>query len=308
MAGTKPATAGATGSTTAGTTAGSTAAAGTGAAAAGTVAAAGATAAAAGSTAAAGAGAAPTGMGGGSCGPAVDTTDREVAAGPWKVKIDQSVGPTGGSWVFYPEELGKDGIKHPVFDWGPGAGTGPSNYMDHLSHIASHGFVVISQPSTQSGTDALDWILAEGEKEGSPFYQKLDTTRVGQGGHSMGSLLAMSEAADPRLNLYVLVCGGCMSGNGGCGASDIHGPTVILGGDTDTATPNYAGDYEEITTPVVFLTKSGTDHIACARNNLSAWVAFMRMNWCGEEAKYKPDFMDGGVYCKDPWECKSKNF
>jgi hypothetical protein len=247
-------------------------------------------------------------MGAGSCGPAVDTTDREVAPGPWKVKIEQNTGPTRGSWVFYPEELGKDGIKHAVFDWGPGAGTGPSNYMDHLSHIASHGFVVISQPSTQSGTDAIDWILGENEKEGSPFYQKLDPTRVGQGGHSMGSLLAMSESADPRLNLYVLVCGGCMSGRGGCGASDIHGPTVILGGDTDIGTPNYEGDYEEIMSPVVFLTKSGTDHIACARNNLTPWVAFLRMNWCGEEAKYKPDFMDGGTYCKDPWECKSKNF
>lgn len=274
----------------------------------GTAAAAGATASAAGSSAAAGAGAAPTGMGGGSCGPAVDTTDREVSPGPWKVKIDKNVGPTGGSWVFYPEELGKDGIKHPVFDWGPGAGTGPSNYMDHLSHIASHGIVVISQPSTQSGTDAIDWILAENEKEGSAFHQKLDPMRVGQGGHSMGSLLAMSEAKDPRLNLYVLVCGGCMSGNGGCGAEDIHGPTVILGGDTDIGTPNYEGDYEEIKSPVVFLTKSGTDHIACARNNLTPWVAFLRMNWCGEETKYKPDFMDGGTYCKAPWECKSKNF
>jgi hypothetical protein len=294
----------ATGGTTAPPTmaTGGTPAAGSGTGAAGDSAAAAGTAAA-GTTAMPG-----TGMGGGSCGPAVDTTDREVAPGPWKVKINQSAGPSGGSWVFYPEELGKDGIKHPVFDWGPGAGTGPSNYMDHLSHIASHGIVVISQPSTQSGTDALDWILAENDKEGSDFYQKLDPMRVGQGGHSMGSLLAMSESADPRLNLYVLVCGGCMSGRGGCGASDIHGPTVILGGDTDIGTPNYEGDYEEIMSPVVFLTKSGTDHIACARNNLTPWVAFLRMNWCGEEAKYKPDFMEGGTYCKDPWECKSKNF
>jgi hypothetical protein len=303
-AGAKAATAGA-GTATAGMTAAPAATAGTGAAAAGSGTAAAGASAAAGATAAAGAGAAPTGMGGGSCGPAVDTTDREVGPGPWKVKIEQSTGPSGGSWVFYPEELGKDGIKHAVFDWGPGASTGPSNYMDHLTHIASHGIVVISQPSTQSGTEALDWILAENEKEGSIYYGKLDTARVGQGGHSMGSLLTMSEAADPRLNLYVLVCGGA---GGGGGANDIHGPTIILGGDTDIGTPNYEGDYDEITTPVVFLTKSGTDHIACARNNLTAWVAFMRMNWCGEEAKYKPDFMEGGVYCKDPWECKSKSF
>jgi hypothetical protein len=249
-------------------------------------------------------------MGGGSsCGPAADTVDPEVGPGPWKPAHVERTGPSGASWIFYPENLGAEGLKHPVFDWGPGAGTGPSNYVDHLNHLASHGFVIISQPSTNSGTDALDWILAENEKSGSMWYQKLDTARVGQGGHSMGALLTMSESKDPRLNMYILVCGGCMSGNGGCGAADIHGPTVILGGVGEGGTVNFEGDYEEVSkAPIVFVTKEDTDHIYCARNNLAPWTAFMRMYWCGEEAKYKKDFMMGGVYCSNPWECKSKMF
>lgn len=244
----------------------------------------------------------PTGM----CEPATSVDED----GPFTPTRIENGGATGSSWVFYPEELGQNGMKHPVFNWGPGAGTAPSNYIDHLNRLASHGFVVISQPSSGNGGPeiaALDWMLAQNDVDSSPFYQKLDPTKVGAGGHSLGSLTTMAMAGDERLNLYVLVCGGCMSGNGGCGAADIHGPTVILGGDTDIGTPNYEGDYEEITSPVVFVTKAETGHIPCARNNLAPWVAFMRWQWCGEE-EWKPKFESGGEYCTNPWECKSKNF
>jgi len=234
--------------------------------------------------------------------PAADTVDITVGPGPFTPMHVEDMGPMGNSWIFFPAELGENGLKHPVFQWGPGAGTGPAEYTDHLNHLASHGFVIICQPSTMSGQDALDWILEENEKSGSMFYQKLDPMKVGRGGHSMGSFQTFSEAADPRLTLYVLVCGG----GGGASAAQIHAPTIILGGDSDFATSGYNQDFERITKPVVFLIKSGTDHIACARNNLAPWTAFMRWHWYGEEAKYKAGFLDGGIYCKAPWTCKSK--
>jgi hypothetical protein len=234
--------------------------------------------------------------------PAADTVDITMGPGPFKPMHVERMGPMGNSWIFFPAELGRDGLKHPVFQWGPGAGTGPMEYTDHLNHLASHGFVIICQPSTMSGKDALDWMLQQNEKSDSMFYQKLDPMKVGRGGHSMGSFQTFSEAADPRLTLYVLVCGG----GGGANAAQIHAPTIILGGDSDFATSGYNQDFERITKPVVFLIKSGTDHIACARNNLAPWTAFMRWHWYGEEAKYKSGFLDGGIYCKAPWTCKSK--
>ena len=246
-----------------------------------------------------GAPATPSGSGGF---PPADTVDLEKGPGPFMPMHVERTGPTGNSWIFFPADLGKDGLKHPVFQWGPGAGTGPMEYTDHLNHLASHGFVVISQPSTMSGQDALDWILEENGKSGSMFYQKLDSMKVGRGGHSMGSFQTFSEAADPRLTLYILVCGG----GGGQNAAQIHAPTLILGGDSDFATSGYNGDFDRITQPVVFLIKSDTDHVACARNNLAPWTAFMRWYWYGEEAKYKADFLDGGIYCKAPWTCRSK--
>jgi Alpha/beta hydrolase family len=265
---------------------------------------------AAGATAGAG-GAAMAGAGGmaGSGGPSGNYPPAMSvdADGPFKPTHIQNGGMSGSSWVFYPMELGMNGMKHPIFNWGPGAGTGPSQYTDHLNRLASHGFVVISQPSSGSGGTekaSLDWLIAQNDKMDSPFFQKLDTKKVGAGGHSLGALTTMAMAADPRLTLYVLVCGGCMSGNGGCGAADIHAPTVILGGDTDIGTPNFMGDYDEIKSPVAFVIKDGTDHIACARNNLAPWVAFMRWQFYGEE-KYKPDFLTG-AYCKTPWKCMNK--
>jgi hypothetical protein len=244
----------------------------------------------------------------GSCGPpntnaAADLGD-PAKPGPWTPKHVEGTGPSGQSWIFYPDGLGEGGLKHPVFDWGPGAGTGPDAYVDHLNLLASQGFVIISQSSTLSGKEALDWILAENEKSGSMWYQKLDPERVSRGGHSMGALQSMSESKDDRLKLTVLVCGGA---SGGGGADNIDYPSIFLGGEGEGGTTNFAGDYAEVTGPSIFVTKTSTDHVYCARNNLAPWVAFMRWQLCGEE-QWKKEFMPDGTYCKSPWlACMTKN-
>jgi hypothetical protein len=245
----------------------------------------------------------------GSCGPATTVSAADLGnvmmGGPWTPMHVESTGPNGSSWVYYPEGLGEGGVKHPVFQWGPGAGTGPSNYLDHLNLLASQGFVIISQPSTQSGKAALDWILEENDKMGSMWYQKLDPDRVGRGGHSMGALQSLSESNDPRLKLSVLVCGGA---GGGSGAANMSYPTIFLGGEGEGGTANFRGDYAEVTGLSIFVTKTSTDHIACARNNLAPWVAFMRWQFCGEE-QWKAEFEPDGTYCKSPWlACMTKNF
>ena len=246
----------------------------------------------------------------GSCGPENTIAPADLGdpmkPGPWTPTMEMG-GPSGQSTLFYPKDLGKDGVLHPVFHWGCGAGSTPSQYADHLNLLASQGFVVIANASGSMPAKAsLDWLLAENEKMGSKFYQKLDPKRVGTGGHSLGALETFQFAADPRLTLYVLVCGGA---NGGTGAADIHAPSIFLGGEGEGGTANFAGDYAEITkAPSIFVTKTDTDHIYCARNNLAPWVAFMRWNFCGEE-KYKKEFMPDGTYCKAPWlACMSKGF
>jgi hypothetical protein len=244
----------------------------------------------------------------GSCGPETNISAADLGDpmmhGPWTPTHEEGTGPNGSSWIYHPEELGMGGMKHPVFQWGPGAFTGPAEYLEHLNLLASHGFVIISQPSTQSGREALDWILEQNETQGSTWFEKLDPDRVGRGGHSMGALQSFSEADDPRLKLAVLVCGGA---SGGSGAADMSYPTIFLGGQGEGGTVNFAGDYAEVTGLSVFVTKTDTAHVPCARNNLGPWVAFMRWQFCGEE-KWKAEFMPDGTYCKAPWlACMTKN-
>jgi hypothetical protein len=248
-----------------------------------------------------------SGAGAGSCGPEVTTSAADLGdtkkLGPWKPMHVEMTGPSGASWVFYPDGFGKDGLKHPVFNWGPGAFTGPTDYVDHLNLLASHGFVIISQPSTDSGKQALDWILKQNETTGSMWFGKLDTNRVARGGHSMGALQSMSESDDDRLKLTVLVCGGA---GGGGGAANIDYPSIFLGGKGEGATANFPADFAEVKALSVFVTRTSTDHIYCARDNMGPWVAFMRWHLCGED-KWKKEFMEGGTYCKAPWEaCMSK--
>ncbi|MBN1652149.1 MAG: hypothetical protein JXA30_00055 [Deltaproteobacteria bacterium] len=236
--------------------------------------------------------------------PPVDNVDGN---GPYTPAIDESAGPSGGSWVFYPEELGRDGFLHPVFNWGPGAGTGPREYTDHLSRIASHGIVVISQPSSGTGVTelaALDWILDQNDQPDSIFYQKLDPSKVGAGGHSKGSFTTYAMGDDPRLVTTIQVCGG----RSGAGAN-LRAPVLILGASGDMATPGFTGDYQAINAPVVFLTFQGSDHIMCARDNLVPWVSWLRWHLGGEEFR-RDEFVETATspYCKPPWECQVKNW
>jgi hypothetical protein len=229
--------------------------------------------------------------------------------GPYTATHIENGGDSGTSWVFYPKEIGENGCLHPVFNWGPGAGTGPAEYTEHLNHLASHGFVIISQPSSGTGTTekaSLTWLIDQNEKSGSPFYKKLDTKKVVMGGHSMGALTTLAMADDPRLTLYILVCGG--SGSGTTGAANMHAPSIFLGGEGESGTANFEADYAATKSPSIFITKTSTDHIMCARNNMAPWTAFMRWQLYGEE-KWKKDLFDNGTYCKSPWlACKSKGF
>jgi hypothetical protein len=235
--------------------------------------------------------------------PAATSVD---ADGPLVPTHVAQVGPNGNSWVFFPEGFGKDGMKLPVFNWGTPTNQGPAEFMGPLNRLASHGFVVIGQVLTTSGSAALDWILAENARSDSMFYQKLDPTRVGRGGTGGAAGQTFAEAKDPRLSLYVVVCGGNSGGGDAASPANFHAPAIILGGEDDAGwTPAAEAYYDAIQTPVAFVKKTGTNYFACAQANLAPWLAFMRWQFCGE-AKFRPDFLTGGTYCANPWSCRSK--
>ena len=94
----------------------------------------------------------------------------------------------------------------PVLTWGNGTCAQPEGYGALLRYIASYGFFIVAANSREVGSGspppmlhALDYAAAANADSTSPYYQKLDLTRVGAMGHSQGGLATVTAAMDPRV-------------------------------------------------------------------------------------------------------------
>jgi hypothetical protein len=214
--------------------------------------------------------------------------------------------------VYQPADLAQVKDKLGVYIWGNGGcGYDAITARFHLIEIASHGYIAIApgeilsgpkapkppadaaQPSTPpQGSDkratpekmiaALDWILAENQRQGSPYYGKIDPALVAFSGHSCGGLIAMKAALDPRAKALVLENSGLFrQAAGGPPADDrlasvtrllsqmkkedlvkLHTPVLyILGGPQDIAEPNGLDDFQHIQhVPVFVADQPGAGH------------------------------------------------
>jgi hypothetical protein len=229
--------------------------------------------------------------------------------GPFSTTIDMNAGSGRSGWVVRPTTLGQNGLRHPVFVWGPGAGATPSSYEFHLRRLASHGFVVYSEVSTSSGSEiraALDWLVGENGRAGSPYYQRLALDRMAAGGHSRGSIGTFAIASDSRLKTTIHVAGGSFDGNG---SRNLRNPAIYICGENDTtATPNCERDYSATTVPIVFTIMDNVDHISAARSGLPAITAWLRWQ-IGGETERRSMFIGAGCYfCGGIWSTRSKNW
>jgi len=104
------------------------------------------------------------------------------------------------------------GEKFPLITWGDGTCAQPLGYGVLLHYVASHGFFVIAANSryTMNGAmiTALDYAFAANEDPASPYYQRIDTTKVGAMGHSQGGGATIAAASDPRVKAVIIWNGG----------------------------------------------------------------------------------------------------
>lgn len=232
--------------------------------------------------------------------PPVDSVEKD---GPFAVTVDMNAG--ANSWVFRPTDLGKDGVKHPIFVWGTGATSVPSQYMMHFTRVASHGFVVISPNNSMVDAAALkaslDWLLAENDKSDSMYYQKLNPAKIAMGGHSLGSLATFDEEAmETRLVTTIHIAGGSFDA---MGSSKVKTPTAYMCGqmDLDIASPNCATDFQNATKPTYFVQLQGIGHIDAADGALPGIVAWLRW-WLNDETERKSMFIGPGCdFCMGIW-------
>lgn len=207
--------------------------------------------------------------------------------------------------IYRPKDLAAlHGQKLPIIAWGEG---GCSNngafYKNFLGEIASYGFLAIAtgpprllrsagNPGAQRGgepgagnpgrgpatkslqlIDAINWADAENARKDSPYYDRINTSKVAVMGHSCGGIQALAVAADPRIKLVVNWSGGLFvtPPKGAAGMLEnvpkeqlqkLHTPVFYISGDsTDIAFANSNDDFGRITkVPAFRAYKDGVGH------------------------------------------------
>jgi dienelactone hydrolase len=207
--------------------------------------------------------------------------------------------------VYRPKDLSAlRGERLPIIAWGNGACVNNgSSYKPFLTEIASHGFLAIAigpprqpqpagnpdaqpagrgarnpgrgGPATKSSQliDAINWAVAENGRQGSQYYNRIDTAKIAVMGHSCGGIQALAVAEDPRIKLVGNWSGGLFvtPPNGAAGMVEnvgkeqlekLHSPIFYISGDsTDIAYENVNDDFRRITKVTAFRAyKDGVGH------------------------------------------------
>jgi hypothetical protein len=205
--------------------------------------------------------------------------------GPFSTRSSNRNGPDGAFSLYYPKNLGQDGLKHPVITWGNGTNAIPFFYSGLLEHWASHGFVVIASNSRMTGSgeemlEGVDWLISENCREDSPFFNKININAVGASGHSQGGGGAINVGHSPKVECIAPIQPS--PGN----ARGILSPMFVIAGSRDTIiSPDLVERrvYNPSTVPTVFGILNGATHFTPLgsaqgiRGYLTAWFRFHLM-------------------------------
>lgn len=189
--------------------------------------------------------------------------------------------------IFRPEDLSPFGAKEklPIIAWGNGAcANSPWEHVNFLSEVASHGFLVIAiGPMPKEGErgrgsskssqliDAINWAIAQNGDKASPYYNKIDVTKIAVSGMSCGGLQTLESAPDPRVTTAV-ICNSGILGDPGSGMggmpnlgkdhlAKLYTPTLyLLGGEKDIAYANGMDDFKRINHVPVFVGNMDVGH------------------------------------------------
>ena len=249
-----------------------------------------------------------------------------------EVEYIKNTADNGGGVLCYPKQLSNT-KKHGVILWGPGGGSSPNDYEGIIRRLASHGFVVVATSESPDGTNrgipALDWLAKKNSTQGDVLYGKLDMTKVGASGHSMGGLQSEKMLiSDKRVITAVLNNSGAF--NHAELANVPAGKTAaIVYGEGGMERPNAEGDYNNnnVRIPACLLKMTGGQGNECQNGEcgwghgsgpwggMAATVAWMRWHLGGEDFR-KADFVgstgkyiDGAIIGQQgKWKGQCKNF
>jgi hypothetical protein len=156
--------------------------------------------------------------------PAQNMINSDGGTGQYKPAIQaEDKGLPTGHTIFRPKDLSPFGKKNPL----PILFCAGVAKQGILSEIASHGFLVLSlgfastpgqqpaeiQKKSSNFLDDLDWAIKENSRPESPYYQKLDTTRIAVAGTSASGLRAIDATIqDSRVTTTIAWSSGSYAG------------------------------------------------------------------------------------------------
>src|SRR5690554_4742513 len=241
--------------------------------------------------------------------------------------------------IFRPNELSVFGEnnKLPIIAWGNGAcANSPWEHINFLSEVASHGFLVIAiGPMPEEGErgggrssasqllDAVDWAIAQNGDPSSPFYNKVDVTKIAVSGMSCGGLQTLEIAPDPRVITAIVCNSGIIGGGGGMPGmpaltkdhlNKLHTPILyLLGGESDIAYNNGMDDFNRINHVPVFVANMDVGHGGTYSQPHGGEFAVVATAWY--KWQLKGDQEAGKLFSGDPsglsgssvWTVEKKN-
>lgn len=260
-----------------------------------------------------------------------------TSAGPFQVAADKGVGPLAGVIpdpiygdeqqrynVYRPANLAESGHCHPILIWANGYTDNPEpnppecvvdsgankwcgQYLPLMNHLASHGFVVVASLSTATAEGdplptiaGLDWILEQAEDPSSPYYHRLDTSNIGQLGHSYGGMSTCISASEPRYKALATICGTRT-------LSGVHTPMLFFcGGKDETVECDGVKEtFSSVTDqPAFFINELNSDHGSWVYQgangvSLSSTAAWFRAHLMGDTESRKFFYGAGCTFCND---------
>ena len=245
-----------------------------------------------------------------------------------EVEYIEHTGWDGGGILSYPKRLSTD-KKHAVVVWGPGGGTEPGAYGGIIHRLASHGFVVIalkeSPGNASQGKPALDWLEKKNNDPNDPLYQKLDMTKVGCSGHSMGGLESEQMVIQDKRVITAMLNNSGDLGHTAMASVPTDKTIGIVYGEAGMERPNAEADYNNngVRAPACLIQmtggpqggEGGWGHGSGPWGGMAATVAWMRWHLGGEDFR-KDDFVgSSGRYINGEiigeqghWKGTCKNF
>ncbi|MDG4839617.1 cellulose binding domain-containing protein [Micromonospora sp. WMMD967] len=174
-------------------------------------------------------------------------------SGPYPADYETSASLANHT-IFRPQNLPTERL--PVVAWGNGGCSGNGlSQGNFLREIASHGFLAIANgapngsgsTTSQMLTQSIDWAFAENARQGSKYYNKIDTTKVAVAGFSCGGLEAYAVSNDPRVTTTGIFSSGLLNDADDYQLRRLTKPIAyFVGGPSDIAYPNAMDDWGKL--------------------------------------------------------------